>query len=131
MTEVLEPLEFVLCQHVDFVKAMLDRSWIAMPNRVVVDVCELFRLSHCVKGYPEEPATVATIESIAEYYGFVIDLSTTEGVARAVNNAYRSIVGEFVQQRDAKGQEYWDAYEARMAEENSEQNAARTVEAKG
>ena len=128
MTEVLEPLEFVLCQHVDFVKAMLDRSWIAMPNRVVVDVCELFRLSHCVKGYPEEPATVATIESIAEYYGFVMDVSTTEGVARAVNNAYRSIVGEFVQQRDAKGQEYWDAYEARMAEENSEQNAARTVE---
>lgn len=128
LTEVLEPLEFVLCQHVDFTKAMFDRSWIALPNRVVVDVCELFRLSHCAAGYPDEPATVATIEGIAEYYGFVIDLSSTEGIARAVNNAYRSIVGEFAQQRDAKGQDYWDAYESRMAEENSAQNAARSAE---
>lgn len=128
MSEVLEKLEFVLCQHVDFVKAMLDRSWIAMPNRVVVDVCELFRLSHCAKGYPGEPATVATLEGIAEYYGFVIDFSTTEGVARGVNTAYRSIVGEFVQERDAKGQDYWDAYDARMAEQDSEENRTRAVE---
>ena len=127
MTEVLEELDFVLCQHVDFVKAMLDRSWIAMPNRVVVDVCELFRLSHSAKGYPDEPATVATIEGISEYYGFVVDLSTTEGVARAVNNAYRSIVGEFVQQRDSKGQEHWDAYYERMAEQSSEDDDARRI----
>ena len=121
---VLEKAEFVLCQHLDFVKAMLDRSWIALPKCVQVDVCEVFRLSHCTVGHAGEPATVATLEGMVDYYGFAADLSSTTGVARAISLSYRSIVGEYVRERDAKGAEYWEDYERRMAEQGLASNAS-------
>ena len=124
---ILEGVEFVLCQHIDFLKAMLDRSWIALPKCVQVDVCEVFRLSHSTAGHSGEPATVATLDGIVDYYGFSADTSTTTGVAHALALSYRSIVGEYVSERDAKGDAYWEAYEQRKAEQSASDNAANSV----
>lgn len=122
--EILGNADFVLCQHLEFVKAMLDRSWIMMPTPVQVDVCEMFRLSHSAAGRVGEPATVATLEGIAGYYGFVLDTGSATEVAQGVVRAYKAMVAEFISERDAKGEDYWAQRDRRLAEENASVNAA-------
>lgn len=127
--DVLDGAAFIVSEHFEFMRTMLDRSWIALPaGKSEVDLGEAFRLSHGTDAYPDEPATVATLESICAYYGIECDRSSTDGVAQTTMRCYRALVEEFEAQRAAKGEEYWQAREQRLAEEAAVAGSASTVE---
>ena len=128
LSAVLENVEFIVTEHFDFVKAMLDRSWIALPKCTEVDLVELFRLSHGTADYPDEPATVATTEAVCAYYDVTLDASNADEKARSLMKCYRCIVEEFESHRAAKGEEYWKERERRRAEEAAARGGAMTVE---
>ena len=128
LSEVIDDAKFIVSQHIEFAKAILDHSWIALPNCQTFDICELFRLSHASADYPEEPATVATVEEIASYYGLNVDLSTSANSAKAISTCYSALVREFKERRDAKGEEYWEERHRRLvAQQGTKEHAERVA----
>ena len=114
--ELLDGVPYVVCVHVDFAKAMLDRSWISLPQTREIDLGELFRLSHGTSDRPGEPATAVSLEGISSYYGVPYDGTSTAAIARSTMDCYKAIVSEFREKRDAKGAAYWEERERRFSE---------------
>lgn len=139
--ELFEKASFVVCEHLSFAHALLEASWVALPDYEGFDLDEEFRLSHCTRDYPGQAATAVSLSDIANYYGLTQGslqgaASTTahETDASAASEAvvanaaliaacYQKLVEEHAQKRDAKGTAYWEAYERRLAEEAA-QNAS-------
>ena len=114
--ELLDGVPYVVCVHVDFAKAMLDRSWISLPQTREIDLGELFRLSHGTSDRPSEPATAVSLEGVASYYGVPYDGTSTAAIARSTMDCYKAIVSEFREKRNAKGPAYWEERERRLSE---------------
>ena len=137
--EVFEKADFVICEHLSFAHALIEASWVALPDYQGFDLYEEFRQSHCAKDYPGEAASAVALSDIANYYGLVqpsaagmasasgAGESAVDGAASAtviaeaalVAACYRKLVEEHVRERDAKGTAYWEEYERKLAEEAS------------
>lgn len=150
--ELVENASFVICEHLPFTHALMEASWIALPDYEGFDLNEEFRKSHCTKDYPKEAATAVALSDIVHYYG--LDLEAEESTQAAASNAdspansdeqdaaapteaviknaaliaacYKKLIEEHASQRDAKGAAYWEAYERRLAEEAT-QNASKNA----
>ena len=150
--ELVEKASFVVCDHLPFVHALMEASWIALPDYEGFDLNEEFRKSHCTRDYPGEAATAVALSDIARYYGLddgmgadasagasdgntladsngedpAAPSKTVVEQAALIARCYQKLVEEHIQKRDAKGASYWEAYERRLADEAA-QNA--TVDA--
>lgn len=147
--ELVEKASFVVCEHLPFAHALMEASWVALPNYEGFDLNEEFRKSHCTRDYPGQAATAVALSDIARYYD--LDCAKETGAATGASNAdaladsasedpaapseaiieqaaliarcYRKLVEEHIAKRDAKGPSYWEAYERRLADETA-QNAS-------
>lgn len=150
--ELVENASFVVCEHLPFAHALMEASWIALPDYEGFDLNEEFRKSHCTKDYRNEAATAVAFPDIVHYYGLdqraEADASVAASNANSLANpdeqdvaapsenviekaaliaaCYKKLVEEHASQRDAKGAAYWEAYERRLAEEAA-QNASKDV----
>lgn len=139
--ELFEKASFVVFEHLPFADALIEASWVALPDYKGFDLDEEFRMSHCTKDYPGQAATAVSLSAIADYYGIAqaseqdtasatineIDASASSDAvvanAALIAACYQKLVEEHVQKRDAKGASYWETYEKRLAEEAA-QNAS-------
>ena len=138
--ELFEKADIVVFEHQAFEEALIDSSWISLPPFTGFDLSEEFRLAHCTKDYPAEPATVVATPSILEYYGVAGSAETASSSAQAfgsdsegkseekslatlvakagqIASSYNAFVDEHIRERDGKGQAYWDERDRRLAEE--------------
>ena len=127
ISELFEKAPVVVAQHMPHTEAMIERGWITLPDFNGFDVIERFRLSHCTTDYPSEPATTASLESIAAYYGIACSTDTPASEAAAVAACYKALVAEHAREREAKGTAYWEARDARLAVENADATRAAAV----
>ncbi len=124
---IFEEAEFAAGQHMLFVKEIIESSWVTLPDYVGRDIIEDFRECHCTSDYRNQPATIATLESIASYYGITADESSTLGTARTIAACYKALVKEYADQREAKGADYWLRREQRLAEEAARNESANSA----
>lgn len=117
----------VVAKHLPFVESIIEQSWVTLPGFEGFDVIEAFRETHCADDYHSSPASAASMEGIAGYY----DLPGTSGSladeARTILAAYRKIVGECAEKREQKGASYWQARDARLAEQAALDEKANAV----
>ena len=123
VSEIFGKAAVVLADHLAFVNAMIEGSWVTLPDYDGTDLEKLFCASHCNAAYPDEQATVASLEDIASYYGIDFDASSTEGTATCIVKCYRAIVKENADEREARGPEYWAERDRRVAAEAEKQAA--------
>lgn len=129
ISELFENAEIVVAQHLPFAKAMIEQSWVTLPDFRGFDLLEGFRKSHCTDDYRGEPAAAVAFDGVAGYYGLSNGTTLTDE-ARAVASAYKALVKEHADERAAKGEGYWDAHDARMAEQAADDAKAQAVAAK-
>ena len=72
---------------------------------------------------PTEPATAASIEDVARYYGIEPVSSTLVDSARTAVACYRALVQEHGAERQAKGEDYWERYRQARADEEARTRA--------
>lgn len=116
---LVDEASVVVAAHLPYVEAMIEASWVTLPEFEGRDVVDMFCASHCSADYPDEPAAAASLAGIAEYYGVSFDDESTVGQARTAAACYRALIAEHARERDAKGQEYWDAYWQAQREANA------------
>ena len=114
--DLFEKASIVVGQHIDFVREMIEASWVALPDFKGYDLIAEFCASHSSTDYPGQPAAVATLSGVAGYYGVSDDESSTVGIARAVAACYLGLVKEHAQVRIDKGPDYWQRYNERLEE---------------
>ncbi len=127
ISDLFEKAQVVVAQHIAHVEALIERGWVTLPDYTGFDIVEKFRLSHCTADYPTEPAATASLESIAAYYGIAYAADTPAQEAATVAACYEALVDEHARQREAKGTAYWEARDARLAEENADAIRASAV----
>ena len=120
ISELFENAEIVIAQHLPHAEAMIERGWITLPDYDGFDIVERFRLSHCTTDYTREPATTASLESIAAYYGIDFATGTPSEEAATIAACYLALIDEHARERAAKGAAHWEARDARLAEENAD-----------
>ena len=143
--QLFEDAPFVVCEHLDFARALVEASWVALPDCTGFDLNEEFRKSHCAKDYPGEAATAVALSDIASYYGLAQGADRAEAPtssseqdktaptqavtenAALIAACYRKLVEEHVRERDAKGSSHWEAYEKRLAEKAAKNASANAV----
>lgn len=116
LSDLLGEAEIVIVQHLPFTRAMIEQSWVTLPDMNAFDVVEAFRLSHSSEDYRDEPAPAASLSEVASYYG----LASGPGLAdeaRTLAAAYRALVGEHANERQAKGAGYWEQRDKLLADE--------------
>ena len=113
---LFENASVVVGQHIGFIREMVEASWVALPDFEGFDLIEQFCASHSAVDYPGQPAAVATLAGVAQYYGVVDDEADASGIARTVAASYLKLVEEHARVRADKGAEYWERYRARIAE---------------
>ena len=114
---LFDKAEVVVFEHQDFAVSLIEASWISLPDFRGVDLDGQFRMAHCVRDYPSEPAAAAGLKNIAAYYGIGCDGASLVDDAAALAACYRAFVKEHVEARDAKGAAYWDDRERRLAQQ--------------
>ena len=124
VSDLFENADVVVGQHTAFLQEVIESSWITLPALQDLDLISLFCASHSTTDYRNEPAAVATLEGIAEYYGIQLDESSALATARTVAACYQALVKEHVDERASKGEAYWTRYNEETAEEAA-RNAAR------
>ena len=127
ISDLFEQAAIVVGQHMTFADNVIESSWVTLPEYKGFDIIEQFCLTHSTTDYRNEPATVATLEGIASYYGLEGDTSTTTGTAKLIGACYRKLAEEHAREREAKGAEYWERRERRLAEEAAKNESANTA----
>ena len=127
ISDLFEKAPLVIGQHMAFAEEVIESSWVTLPEFEGFDIVEQFCQTHSTADYRAEPAAVATLEGIAAYYGLEGDTSSTEGSAQLAAACYRALVAEHVEQREAKGAEYWERRERRLAEEAAKDESANAA----
>ena len=121
---LFDQADIVVCEHLPFTQALVEGSWVTLPNFEGFDLDEEFRLSHCTTDYRTEPATAVSLAGVAEYYGLRADDTSCLGQAKLVAECYRALVAEHEAKRVEKGAAYWEARDKRLAEEKAAQGRA-------
>ena len=121
---LFDQADIVVCEHLPFTQALVEGSWVTLPNFEGFDLDEEFRLSHCTTDYRTEPATAVSLAGAAEYYGLRADDTSCLGQAALVAQCYRALVAEHEAKRIEKGAAYWEARDKRLAEEKAAQGRA-------
>ena len=124
---LFEDVDMVVCEHLAFVKALIESSWITLPDFEGFDLAEEFRLAHSTSDYPGQPATATSLADICAYYDIELKNGSTADEAATVAACYRSLITEHIRERDAKGTAYWEDYERRLAEEAAKDEGANAV----
>ncbi|MBQ9000452.1 MAG: hypothetical protein IJ087_01200 [Eggerthellaceae bacterium] len=114
--DLFEKASIVVGQHIDFVREMIEASWVALPDFKGYDLIAEFCASHSSIDYPDQPAAIATLSGVAGYYDALDDESSTVAIARTVSECYQNLVKEHAQVRIDKGPEYWQRYNERLEE---------------
>ena len=116
ISDLFENAKIVVGEHIDFITDMIEGSWVTLAPFEKCDLDELFRTSHCTAEYPGQPAAVASLEEVAEYYGLPHQASSTTETASTVAACYHALVAEHAREREAKTPSYWTAYEREQEE---------------
>lgn len=127
ISDLFENASIVVGQHMPFIENMFEQSWVTLPDFTGFDLLEEFRTSHCTADYRTEPAAIAALSGIAQYYGYDADESTALSTAQAVATGYLAIVAEHAQEREAKGEAYWARRDEQLAEEKARDEGANRV----
>lgn len=127
VSDLFENAKVVVGMHMPFLEEVIESSWVTLPVFTGQDLSSLFCASHSTVDYRTEPAAVATLAGIAEYYGVQLDETSALGTARAEAACYRALVKEHADQREAKGAAYWARRDERMAEENARKDAMNEI----
>lgn len=117
ISDLFEHASVVVAAHLPFAESMIEASWVTLPKFVGFDLVGEFLASHCTSDYPNRPATVATVDGIAAYYGVQGEGPSLVESARLVACCYRAFVQEHADERAAKGADYWERYNQRKEEE--------------
>ena len=123
ISEIFEKADFVVAAHLPFAETVIESSWVTLPAFEGVDVIDLFLQSHSTADAPTEPATAASIEDVARYYGIESAASTLVESARTAVACYRALVQEHGAERQAKGEDYWERYRQAKADEEARNRA--------
>ena len=126
ISDLFENASIVIGEHIDFTCNIIEASWVTLPKHKEFDLTQEFCATHCTTDYPGHPAAIASLGSIAEYYGIANDESTSTAQANAAVACYLKLVAEHVDERAAKSDEYWAEYERQRAE--AERNDVRLQE---
>ena len=124
---LFEKADVIVCQHLQFVKEVVESSWVSLPNVEGCDLVKLFCATHCTTDYPDEPAATAALPGIAAYYGLDYTAGTAVGEAALVAACYRALVAEHATAREEKGAEYWKRYDEQKAGERAELERAESA----
>ncbi len=127
ISDLFENATLVVAQSTSFAEGIIEQSWVTLPAFEGFDLVERFRAAHCTADYLGEPAAAASLQGIAEYYGLPAERPTLTDEARMVAQAYQAYVKEHVDERAARGPEYWKDHDERKAEENARIEAANAV----
>ena len=131
--ELFDKASIVVCEHLDFASSLIESSWISLPEFKGFDLNEEFRLSHCAKDYPGEPASAVALGDIVQYYDVPTTAASLDKSGDLAEQAtcliacYRALIDEHIRERDNKGAAYWEAREQRLAEEASKNAQADAV----
>lgn len=117
ISELFQGASMVVALHGDFAKAMVEASWISLPKYPSFDLAEQFCAAHSTSDSPLQPATVASLQGIAAYYGDGASDGTAAEEGALLARSYIHFVNEQSRERADKGTAYWEAYERRLAEE--------------
>lgn len=124
ISELFGDAAMVVALHGDFAKAMIEAGWVSLPDYPSFDLTEQFCAAHSTADSPLQPATAASLQGIAGYYGEGAPAGGTADEAALLARCYRHFVEEQSRQRADKGSAYWEAYEQRLAEEARHDAAA-------
>ena len=127
VSDLFENAPVVVAQHLPYVEGIVESSWVTLPEFKGVDLIAQFCASHCTDDYRDGPATAATLAGIADYYGIACDESDTTATARTVAACYRALVKEHADERAAKGEDYWNRRDERLAEEAARNEGANAT----
>lgn len=127
VSDLFENVDVVVGQHMPFIEEIIESSWVTLPAFDGLDLISLFCASHCTDDYRNEPAAVATLAGIADYYGIAYGGTSLPDEARAVVACYRALVKEHADERAAKGEAYWARHNERLAEEEARDAAKKAI----
>lgn len=127
ISDLFENATLVVTQSASFTEGIIEQSWVTLPKFEGFDLVERFRASHCADDYPGEPAAAASLAGIASYYDLPVAGPTLSDEARTIAAAYRALVKEHADEREAKGADYWKRYYERLAEEAARAKAADVI----
>lgn len=128
--EFFEKADIAVCAHLPFAQSLIEGSWVSLPDYEGFDLTEEFRLSHCTRDYPREPASAAALDDVASYYGIVRNADAGSALvaeAACIAACYRALVREHIAKRDDKGAAHWEARDRRLAEEAAQDEQTNAV----
>lgn len=114
---VFEGASIVVGQHVDFIHGALESGWVSLPDYEALDLIAEFCASHCAADYPGQPAAVATLQGIADYYGLPCDERDTAAIAQTVAACYLKLREEHASEWAGKSPARRADYERKLEEE--------------
>lgn len=114
--------------HSTFAKAMIEGSWVTLPETHPFDLTERFCATHSTCSLPNQPAATASLETIEAYYSLPQGHGTLLEEAASIASAYGLMIDEACAQRDAKGEAYWEAYRKRLEEASASDRRKQEVE---
>lgn len=117
ISDLFENASIAVASYLPFAENAIESSWVTLPQFEGFDLVSRFCETHCTNDYPNEPATAASLQGIADYYGITCDSESTKGLAVATAACYRALAAELADAREAKGDEYWRRREERLAKE--------------
>lgn len=126
ISELFQQASMVVALHGDFAKTMVEASWVSLPKYPSFDLTEQFCAAHSTPDSPLQPATAASLEGIAAYYGDGAPDGSAAAEGALLARSYIHFVNEQSRERADKGAAYWEAYEQRLADEA--RNDAKALE---
>lgn len=126
LIEIFKSCSCVVSLHDAFTSAMMESSWVSLPDYQGYDLSELFCSSHCDADYESAPIAAVSLQGIADYYELPQGAGTLVDEARIIAAGYLSNAREYEEALENIGEKDDETY--RKAKEAQQLDVARQRE---